>query len=320
MLKRRSVLSAAAILSVSPRASAQAWPAKPIRIIVPFPGGQSTDILGRLMAEQLTKTLGQQVIVENRPGAGGTIGADVAAKAAPDGYTLVMMTISTNVIAQVLYPKLPYDSMRDFAPIANIGQTPQTLIAGPKSGIASVKDLLEKGKDGSLNFASSGNGSASHLAVELMRHAAGMRMTHVPFKGNAEAQLALISGDIQLMSDAVPAIVGPLRTGRLNPIGICDSKRSPYMPDVPTIAEQGFPSVIAVGTVGMGAPTGTPPAILDRLAGEVDRMLADPAALEKFKSLYFVPATERRADYGTLLANEIARWRKLVQEAGVKIE
>jgi tripartite-type tricarboxylate transporter receptor subunit TctC len=318
MLNRRSLLAAPALLSLP--ASAQAWPAKPIRIIVPFPAGQSTDILGRLMAEQLTRTLGQQVIVENRPGAGGTIGADVAAKAAPDGHTLVMMTISTNVIAQVLYPNLPYDSTKDFAPIANIGQTPQTLIAGPKSGIASVKDLIEKAKAGDLNFGSSGNGSAAHLAVELMRHAAGLRMTHVPFKGNAEAQLALLSGDIQLMSDAVPAVVVPLRTGKLNPIGICDSKRSPYMPDVPTIAEQGFPSVIAVGTVGIGAPTGTPPAILDRLAGEVDRMLADPPALEKFKNLYFVPARERRADYGALLASEIVRWRKLVQEAGVKIE
>ena len=320
MLTRRTVLASTIASTLADPARAQAYPTKPIRIIVPYPAGQSTDILGRVMADQFTKSLGQQVIVENRPGAGGTIGADVAAKAAPDGYTLLMMTISTHIIAPVVYPKLPYDPIKDFAPIANLGLTPQTLIASPKSGIGSVKELIEKAKGGDLNYGSSGNGSASHLAVALTLYAAGIRMTHVPFKGNAEAQLALQNGDIQLMSDAVPAIVGPILGGRVKAVGVCDSRRSPYLPDVPTVAEQGYPSVLAVGSIGIGAPANTPAPILDKLAAEVDRLLAEPVVVEKLKSLFFVPAPERRGAYGTFIAAEIDRWRGVVKAADIKID
>jgi tripartite-type tricarboxylate transporter receptor subunit TctC len=320
VLTRRSVLASAAASTLAVPARAQAYPTKPIKIIVPYPAGQSTDILGRVMADQFTKALGQQVIVENRPGAGGTIGADVAAKAAPDGYTLLMMTISTHIIAPVIYPKLPYDPIKDFAPIANLGLTPQTLIASPKSGIGSIKDLIENAKGGDLNYGSSGNGSASHLAVALTLFAAGIRMTHIPFKGNAEAQLALQNGDIQLMSDAVPAIVAPILGNRVKAIGICDAVRSPYLPDVPTVSEQGYPSVLAVGSIGIGAPANTPVPILDRLAVEVDRLLAAPVVIEKLKDLYFVPASERRGQYGRFIAAEIDRWRAVVKAADIKMD
>jgi tripartite-type tricarboxylate transporter receptor subunit TctC len=320
VLTRRSVLASAAASTLAVPARAQAYPTKPIKIIVPYPAGQSTDILGRVMADQFTKALGQQVIVENRPGAGGTIGADVAAKAPPDGYTLLMMTISTHIIAPVIYPKLPYDPIKDFAPIANLGLTPQTLIASPKSGIGSIKDLIEKAKGGDLNYGSSGNGSASHLAVALTLFAAGIRMTHIPFKGNAEAQLALQNGDIQLMSDAVPAIVAPILGNRVKAIGICDAVRSPYLPDVPTVSEQGYPSVLAVGSIGIGAPANTPVLILDRLAVEVDRLLAAPVVIEKLKDLYFVPASERRGQYGRFIAAEIDRWRAVVKAADIKMD
>ncbi|MFO1161158.1 MAG: tripartite tricarboxylate transporter substrate binding protein [Reyranellaceae bacterium] len=318
MLKRRLVLAAPALAALQVRA--QAWPAKPLRIIVPYPAGQSADILGRLMAEQLTRSLGQQVIVENKPGAGGTIGVDVAAKAAPDGYTLVVITLSTHVMAPAVYPKLPYDPVKDFALITNVAQTPQTLITSPKSGIRSVKDLIEKAKGSDLNYGSSGNGSAAHLAVELMRAAAGIRMTHVPFRGNADAQMALQAGDIQVMADAIPAIVGPVQGGRVTAIGVCDLRRSPFLPDAPTVAEQGYPSVIAVGSIGLGAPAGTPDSILDRLAAEMKHMLEEPSAIEKLRSLYFVPAGESRGQYAAFIAGEIARWRKIVQEAGVKVD
>jgi tripartite-type tricarboxylate transporter receptor subunit TctC len=320
MLTRRAVLASTVASTLAAPARAQSYPTKPIKIIVPYPAGQSTDILGRVMAEQFTKSLGQQVIVENRPGAGGTIGADVAAKAAPDGYTLLMMTISTHIIAPVVYPKLPYDPIKDFAPIANLGLTPQTLISSPKSGIGSVKELIEKAKGGDLNYGSSGNGSASHLAVALTLYAAGIRMTHIPFKGNAEAQLALQNGDIQLMSDAIPAIVGPILGGRVKAVGVCDSRRSPYLLDVPTVAEQGYPSVLAVGSIGIGAPANTPALILDRLAAEADRLLAEPTIVEKLKSLYFVPAPERRGAYGAFIATEIDRWRGVVKAADIKID
>jgi tripartite-type tricarboxylate transporter receptor subunit TctC len=180
MLLRRSALTGAALFALPARA--QAWPTKPLRIIVPFPAGQSTDILARVTAEQLGKALGQQVIVENRPGAAGSIGADVAAKAAPDGYTLLMVTISTHGIAPALYPKLPYDPLKDFAPIINVGLTPQVQMTSLKSGITSVRDLIAKAKTGDLNYGSSGNGSASHLAIEQLRSTAGIKLTHVPFK------------------------------------------------------------------------------------------------------------------------------------------
>ena len=259
MLTRRLTLAAPALLAFP--VAAQTYPTKPIKIIVPFPAGQSTDILARVMADQLTKALGQQVIAENRPGAGGSIGADAAAKAAPDGYTLLMVTISTHGIAPAIYPKLPYDAQKDFAPIANIGLTPQVLMASLKSGITSVQDLLAKAKAGAdLNYGSSGNGSASHLAVEMLKSAAGIKLTHVPFKGNADALMALQSGDIQLLSDAVPGAVGPINTGKVKAIGIADQRRSPFLPDVPTIAEQGIQGVVAVGWIGLSAPADSRPA------------------------------------------------------------
>ena len=320
MLDRRFFLASTASMAVAPLARAQTWPAKPIRIIVPFPAGQATDILARLMADQLTKALGQQVIAENRPGAGGQIGADVAAKSAPDGYTLLMVTISTHGIGPALYPKLPYDPQKDFAPIANIGLTPQVLMASLKSGIASVPQLIAKAKTSDLFYGSSGNGSASHLAVEMLKSAAGIKLTHVPFKGNAEAQLALQGGDIQLLSDAVPGAVGPVRADKVKAIGIADERRSPFLPDVPTIAEQGLYSVVAVGWIGLSAPARTPEPILDRISAEVMRILKDPDVLEKLKGLSFVPAKESRQEFEAYIAIENTKWRKIVQDAGVKIE
>lgn len=321
MLTRRLLLASSLTSTLVAPAHAQAaWPTKPVKIIVPYPAGQSTDILGRVTAEQLTKALGQQVIVENRPGAGGSIGADAAAKAAPDGYTLLMVTISTHGIAPGLYPKLPYDPLKDFAPIINIGLTPQVLMVSLKSGITSVQDLIAKAKGGDLNYGSSGNGSASHLAVEMLRDAAGLKLTHVPFKGNADALLALQSGDIQILSDAVPGAIGPVHSGKVKAIGIADTKRSPYLPDLPTIAEQGLPSVVAVGWIGLAAPAQVPEPILDRLNSEMQRILKEPDVVAKLKGLSFVPAGESRQAFAAYIAAEIAKWRKVIKDAGVKIE
>jgi len=317
---RRLLLGATAAIAAAPNAFAQAYPTKPIKIIVPFPAGQATDILARVMADQFTKALGQQVIVENRPGAGGQIGADVAAKAPPDGYTLLMVTISTHGISPALYPKLPYDPQKDFAPIANIGLTPQVLMTSLKSGINSVQELVAKARSGDLNYGSSGNGSASHLAVEMLKSAAGIKLTHVPFKGNADAQLALQGGDIQLLSDAVPGAIGPVKAGKVKAIGIADQRRSPFLPDLPTVAEQGIYGMVAVGWIGLSAPARTPEPILDKLSAEVMRILKDPEVLEKLKSLSFVPAKESRQEFEAYIAIENTKWRKIIHDAGVKIE
>jgi tripartite-type tricarboxylate transporter receptor subunit TctC len=318
---QRRLLIALGATALSSGALTQTWPARPIRIVVPFPPGQATDILARVMADQLTRALGQQVVAENRPGAGGSIGADVVAKAAPDGYTLLMVTISTHGIAPAIYPKLPYDAQKDFAPIANIGLTPQVLMASLKSGIASVPDLVAKAKAGAdLNYGSSGNGAASHLAVEMLKSAAGIKLTHVPFKGNADALMALQAGDIQLLSDAVPGAVGPINAGKVKALGIADQRRSPFLPDVPTIAEQGIQGVVAVGWIGLSAPARTPEAILDRISAEVTRILNQPDVLEKLKSLAFVPARESRQEFEAYIALENVKWRKIVQDAGVRIE
>jgi tripartite-type tricarboxylate transporter receptor subunit TctC len=320
-LSRRALLAATGATWMATGAPAQQWPTKPIRIIVPFPPGQSTDILARVMADQLTKALGQQVVAENRPGAGGSIGADVAAKAPPDGYTLVMVTISTHGIAPAIYPRLPYDVQKDFAPIANIGLTPQVLMASLKSGIGSVQDLIAKAKaGGDFNYGSSGNGSASHLAVEMLRSAAGIKLTHVPFKGNADALLALQSGDIQLMSDAIPGAVGPVRTGKVKALGIADQRRSPFLPDLPTIAGQGLQGVVAVGWIGLSAPARTPEPILDKISAEVMRILKQPEVLARLNDLAFVPAGESRQEFEAYIALENTKWSKIVRDAGVKIE
>lgn len=321
MLNRRSALLSSAAAAFTLPATAQQWPAKPIKIIVPFPPGQATDILARVMADQLTKALGQQVLAENRPGAGGSIGADVAAKSAPDGYTLLMVTISTHGIGPSIYPKLPYDAQKDFAPIANIGLTPQVLMASLQSGITSVPDLVTKAKaGGDFNYGSSGNGAASHLAVEMLKSAAGIKLTHVPFKGNAEALMALQSGDIQLLSDAIPGAIGPVKAGKVRALGIADQRRSPFLPDLPTIAEQGIQGVVAVGWIGLSAPARTPEPILDRISAEVMKILAEPAVLEKFQSLAFVPAKESRQEFEAYIALENVKWSKIVRDAGVKIE
>ena len=296
------------------------YPTKVVRIIVPFPAGQATDILGRLVADQLTKTLGQQVIVENRPGAGGSIGAEAAAKAAPDGYTLLMVTISTHGIAPGLYPKLPYDPLRDFAAIANIGLTPQILMISPKANIGSMKELIAQARTREIFYGSSGNGSASHLAVEMLKAAAGIKLTHVPYKGNNDALLALMSGDISVLSDTIPGAIGPVKAGKVKAVGIADVARSRFLPDLPTIAEQGLPGVEAVGWIGLAAPAGTPGPILDRLNAEVQRMLMEPAVQEKLESLAFVAVGGSRAEFTAFIGNEITKWRKVIQEAGVKIE
>jgi len=314
------VLCAALALATAGAASAQAYPVKPVRIISPFPPGQATDIMARLVAENLAQPLGQPFLVENRSGAGGALGTEAAAKAAPDGYTLVMATIGALAISPALYSKLGYDPVRDFAPIANLGLTPQTLVVSSSSGLRTLKDFVEHAATTPVAYASSGNGSASHLAMEMFRSASGVHLNHIPFKGSSEAQTQVLGGEVQIMFDAIPGVAAQIRAGRLRALGIGSPERSPFFPDVPTIAEQGYPGFAAVGWIGIAAPARTPEPVLDRLNAEVRRVIAKPEIRERLAALSFLPVGDSREQFAAFIKAEVAKWARVVKESGAKVD
>jgi tripartite-type tricarboxylate transporter receptor subunit TctC len=303
-------------------ALAQNYPTRPIRIIAQFQPGTSTDTLARVIAQKLIETWGQQVVVDNRPGAGGLVGTELGAKAAPDGYTLTMAVSSAFGINPTLYAKLPYDAMRDFAPIANIALTPQTLVANPAFAAKSVKELvaLARARPGQINYASLGSGSTSHLTMEMFRSAAGIRLNHIPYKGSPAAHAELFAGQIPVMFDAIPAVLPHVKSGRLRGLGIGAAQRSPFLPDVPTVAEAGYPGFEAVGWIGIAAPAQTPPAVLDKLNAEIVRIINTPEMKERLATLAFTPVGDSRAQFGAFIKSEIAKWGKAVRESGAKAE
>ena len=298
------------------------YPAKPIRLIVQFTPGTSTDIIGRLVAQKFTEAWGQPVIVDNRPGAGAVIGTEAAAKSPPDGYTLVMAVSSAFGINPGLVPNLPYDVMRDFALISNVVMTPQTLVVPGNSTVKSVKELVAqaKAKPGALNYGSLGSGSTSHLTMELFRSTAGIQLTHVPYKGSPPAYTDLFSGNIQLMFDAIPAVLPHAKSGKLRALAVGSSARSPFLPDVPTVAESGYPGFEAVGWIGIAAPTKTPEAILDKINAEIAKLLATTDTKERLASLGVTPTGDSRAHFTSFVQSEIAKWGKLIRDAGIKAD
>jgi tripartite-type tricarboxylate transporter receptor subunit TctC len=307
---------------VLPAQSQSEYPSKPIRLIVQFTPGTSTDIIGRLVAQKFTEAWGQPVIVDNRPGAGAVIGTEAAAKSAPDGYTLVMAVSSAFGINPGLFPNLPYDVMRDFALISNVVMTPQTLVVPGNSDVKSVKELvaLAKAKPGALNYGSLGSGSTSHLTMELFRSTAGIQLTHVPYKGSPPAYTDLFSGNIQLMFDAIPAVLPHAKSGKLRALAVGSSTRSPFLPDVPTVAESGYPGFEAVGWIGIAAPAKTPEAILDKINAEIARSLATADVKERLASLGVTPAADSRSHFTGFVRSEIAKWGKLIRDAGIKAD
>ena len=298
------------------------YPSKPIRIIVQFTPGTSTDIIGRLVAQKLSDAWGQPAIVDNRPGAGAVIGTEAAAKSAADGYTLVMAVSSAFGINPGLVPNLPYDVMRDFALITNVVLTPQTLIVPANSPARTVKELvaLAKAKPGSLNYGSLGSGSTSHLTMELFRSTASIDITHVPYKGSPPAYTDLFSGNIQLMFDAVPAVIPHAKSGKLRALAVGSSMRSPFLPEVPTIAESGYPGFEAVGWIGLAAPAKTPDAVLNKINTEVVKILATQDMKDRLAGLGVTPVGDSRAQFTTFVRGEIAKWGKLIKDANVKAD
>ena len=317
----KSLVSVLALGLLSGIALAQ-YPSKPVKIIVPFTPASATDILGRVVAEQFGRSLGQPFVVENKPGAGGIVGTEAAKNAAPDGYTLIMAGSGPFGINPGIYSKLPYDPVRDFEPIANIGLTPQTIVAGAPTPYRTLKELVAvaRSKPGAIDYGSLGSGSPSHLTMEAFQAAAGIKLNHIPFKGAAEAQTQLIAGNIPVMSDTIPGVLAQVKAGKLRALGVASAQRSPFAPEIPTIAEQGYAGFESVGWIGLAAPAKTPAAILDKLNAEVRKMLAQPEAKERLAALAFVPVGDSRGQFAAFMKAEIAKWAKLAKESGARAD
>jgi tripartite-type tricarboxylate transporter receptor subunit TctC len=302
-------------------AQAQAYPAKSIRMIVGFPPGGTTDVIGRLVAAKLGERLGQQVVVENRPGASGMIGADAVAKAAPDGYTLLMSS-STHATYTSLYGRVPFDPVGDFEPVSFVGTTPYVMVVHPSLPVHSVADLVRyaKTRPGQLNYAASTPGTAQHLAWELFKRSTGTDLTYVPYKGTGALMPDLLSGRLHAAIDNVAVMTQHVRSGALRGIAVTSPRRSPVLPELPTVAESGVPGFQAIGWFGVFAPAGTPEPVIRTLSEKIASLLKQPEMLERMVELGAEAASGGQDDLRKLLANELAVWGKVIRDAGVKID
>ena len=303
-------------------AAAQTYPEHPIRLVVPFPPGGTTDIIAREVGQQLTQTLGQSVVIDNRPGAGGNIGSELVARSAPDGYTLLMCTVGTHAINPSLYAKLPYDHIADFAPVILVASVPNVLEVTPTLPVYSVADLIKlaKQKPGQINFASSGSGTSIHLSGELFKAMAGVDMTHVPYRGSAPALADLISGQVQVMFDNLPSSLGQIKAGKLRAIAVTSAQRAPALPDVPTIAESGLPGFEATAWFGVVAPAGTPPAVIARINRDLNQWLQTPDAREKLLAQGAVAEGDTPQQFAAYIRAETEKWARVVKASGAKVD
>jgi tripartite-type tricarboxylate transporter receptor subunit TctC len=297
---------------------AQPYPAKPIRIIVPFTPGGSTDIIARVVAQKLSEGIGVQVLIDNRPGAGGVIGVELAAKAPPDGYTLVMGHIGTFGVNPSLYKKLPYDPIRDFAPITLVAMVSNLLVVHPSLPVKSVKDLiaLAKSRPGQLNYGSSGPGGTPHLAVEYLKLMAGLDIVQIPYKGAAPMVVDLIGGHLALTITGMPPLLPHVKSGKLRALAVASARRTPLLPDLPTIAEAALPGYEATSWYGVLAPAATPKEILAKLNAEIIKGVGRPDAAERLAGEGADPATGTPEQFAALIRSEIVRWAKVIKAAG----
>jgi tripartite-type tricarboxylate transporter receptor subunit TctC len=321
ILSRRTFLALAVAVSTS-RAAAQAYPTKPIRLIVPFPPGGGTDILARVLGNRLSQTFGQPVVVENKPGAGGNIGVDAVAKAAPDGYTLVLGQTSNLAINPTLYPRLPYDPLKDLAPIALVASAPLVLVVQSGSPYRSLADIVTaaKAKPDTITFASPGSGTVAHLTGELLQREAGLKFKHVPYKGAAQAITDLLGRTVDLYMSSVPTALTHIKGGRLRPFVVTSAKRVPELPDVPTVVEAGYPGTEAATWFGLLARAGTPSSVITRLAEETNRALETQEVREKIAAEGAEVLRGSPEEFATLLRAEIDRWGRVVRESGARVE
>ena len=316
----KTILSALAGLAFAAAAHAQSFPNKPIKIIVPFGPGGFTDVAARILQKELAPAIGQAVIIENRPGAGSTIGTDAVAKAAPDGYTLVMIS-TAHVISPHLYKQMPYDPIRDFTPVMKLAEGPYVLVVHPSLPAKSVAELitLAKAQPGAIDYASSGNGSAQHLVGALFTTMAGVNLNHVPYKGSNQAMNDVLGGQVKVSFVGVPNALPNLNSGKLKALGVSTAKRYAELPDVPTIAEAGVPGYDATIWLGILAPPGTPREIVQKINADITKILSTPEARKLMASAGVDVATSTPEDFGRLMQSELDRWGKVVRETGATV-
>jgi len=317
-----AALAAAALAAAAPAAHAQAWPSKPVRIVVPYPPGGPTDIVARVVGQRLSEKLRQPFVIENRAGAGGNLGAEAAAKAPADGYTLLLGT-TAHAINPSLFPALGYDIRKDFVPVALLTSIPLVLVVPAASQAATVADVvaMAKSKAGGLAYASSGNGQSTHLAAEMFASMAGAPMTHVPYKGSAPALVDLAGGQVALMFDTMLSAMPQVKAGRLRAVAVTSAMRAPSAPDVPTVAEAaGLAGYEATAWNGLFAPAGTPPEVAAMLAKSVAQVLAEPEIRQRFAADGAIVGSGTPAEFGAFVGREIDKWRGVVQRANVKVE
>ena len=323
-IRAMAALAAAAALVQPSVSTAQSdYPNKPIKLIVGFAPGGSTDIVARIVAQKLTERLGQSVVVENRAGAGGTIGADLTAKAAPDGYTLTLGTTSTHAIAAGAYSKLPYDPVKDFTHISLVAITPYLLVTSQKTPAAKLADFvaLAKSQAGKMNYGSAGNGTATHLSMEMLKDAAKIDLQHIPYKSNAESDRAILAGEVDAVFGSMPALLQNAKAGKVKPIAVGTAARSPALPDVPTVAEQGYPGFEAALWLGIMGPANMPKAVVDKL----HRTLSEIVATPEFKTAMDANGAEPLAskspqEFTQMLRGQVDKYVKITKAIGIKLD
>ena len=321
----RIVAAAAIVLLIGgpalAQSLAQAYPNKPIRFILPFPPGGGTDIIGRILAERMSIGLGQPVVIENRGGAGGNIGAEMAAKSAPDGYTIVMVAPSV-AISPALYAKLSYDPVKDFAPIGLVATVPNVMVIHPSVPAQTLAEFiaLAKRSPGGMNFGSGGSGTSNHLAGELFNIVAGVKLVHVPYKGVNLAMNDVIGGQLQMVVIGITAAAQHIKSGRLRALAVITPQRSAVLPDVPTTAEARLPSFVVNTWYGLLAPAGTPKSIINQLNAELARIMPSPELKDQLATMATEPMTSTPEEFGEFIKREVTKWSAVVREAGLKVE
>lgn len=318
---KRIAFAAVALWTACPALAADAWPAKPIRIIVPFPPGGIADVMSRVIGQKFTDAWGQQVVVENRTGAGGNIGADAVAKSAPDGYTLAMGSIGTHSVNMSLFSKMPYDTVKDFVPVALVVETDGLLVLHPSVPVKNVKDLiaLAKAKPGQLAYASAGNGTAGHLSGELFKMLAKVDLLHIPYKGNVPALTDVVGGQTSMLFATMPTAMPLARAGKLHALAVTGKQRNGAAPEIPAIAET-LPGFEVMNWVGIFAPAGTPADVVTKLNAEIMRVMKLPEVQSRLVTEGAASRANTPADFAAFQKAEIAKWAKVIKEAGLKAD